>query len=105
MDEFKEKTEMVDLLVTDIREKLGDDAAVISEQLLSLQTTIEEAATVHGATVEAKTKLEERNKELLNVNNNLFIRQSNTPIVRTEEEQHIEDDPLDAYISLKTSRK
>jgi len=105
MDEFKEKTDMVDLLVTDIREKLGDEAAVISEQLLSLQTTIEEAATVHGTVVEEKTKLEERNKELLNVNNNLFIRQSNTPTVRTEEEQHIEDDPLDAYITLKTAKK
>lgn len=105
MDEFKEKIEMVDLLITDVREKLGDEAAVISEQLLSMQTTLEEAATVHTSTVEEKTKLEERNKELLNVNNNLFIRQSNTTIQRTEQEQHIEDDPLDAYITLKTSRK
>ncbi len=103
-NQFKEKTDMIELLVTDVREKLGDDAALISEQLLSMQTTLEEASTVHQTLIDEKTKLEERNKELLNVNNNLFIRQSNTPVRVTEEEQRIEDDPLDAYITLKTKR-
>lgn len=103
-DQFKEKTDMIELLVTDVREKLGDDAALISEQLLSMQTTLEEASTVHQTLIDEKTKLEERNKELLNVNNNLFIRQSNTPVRVNEEEQRIEDDPLDAYITLKTKR-
>lgn len=104
MDDFKEKTDMAELLITDIREKLGDDAALISEQLLSMQTTLEEAGKVYKSTVEEKAKLEDRNKELLNVNNNLFIRQSNTPVKVTEEEQRIEEDPLDAYISMKTKR-
>jgi len=104
MDDFKEKTDMAELLVTDIREKLGDDAALISEQLLSMQTTLEEATKVHQTTVEEKAKLEDRNKELLNVNNNLFIRQSNTPVKISEEQQQIEDDPLDAYIAMKTKR-
>lgn len=95
---------MAELLVTDIREKLGDDAALISEQLLSMQTTLEEATKVHQSIVDEKSKLEDRNKELLNVNNNLFIRQSNTPVKISEEQQQIEDDPLDAYIAMKTKR-
>lgn len=103
-DEFKEKIGFVDLLITDVRDKLGDDAALISEQLLSLQTTVEEATTAHQTMVDEKTKLEERNKELLNVNNNLFIRQSNAPVAKTDQEILIEEDPLEAYVNLKTKK-
>lgn len=108
---FKEKAEYADALIEEVKEKLGDDAGKVSEQLLGLRATITEATEIHNETVGEKEKVESYNKELLTVNNNLFIKGSqNIRGDKQEPDIHNDDDdddenPLADYLELATKGK
>jgi hypothetical protein len=106
---FKEKTELVDGFISEIREKLGEDeASKISDTLLGLQSTITEAADLHTAAVTDRLKFADRNKQLVEVNNDLYIKNSNAikgvgdkPNTNNADDMD-DDEALRAYINGAT---
>jgi len=71
---FNEKADLVDGFISEIRDKLGEEEATkINETLLGLQGTVKEAVEVHTTATEDFLKTSKRNKELLEVNNDLYI--------------------------------
>lgn len=105
MDDFNEQVDMTDLIIDEMKEKLGDNAGVVAEHLINIKTTMSKAGDIHAKIVDANQALTKRNGELLEVNNNLFIKNSDS-LKRAEERKQNEDiiddeDPLDAYISEK----
>lgn len=74
---FKEKTDLASGFIDEIREKLGEeDATKINDTLIGLQGTIVEASQVHEATIEESIVTKDRNSKLVEVNNDLYIKNS-----------------------------
>lgn len=101
-----EKKEMIDLLVDSVKEKLGDASVSVQEDLLQIQANAKEAVDIHTEKVESEYKLSKRNAELLEVNNNLFIRNSNNNKDIKENDvtmSNVDDeDALESYLDLAT---
>lgn len=106
---FQEKAELADGFIDEIKEKLGEeDSSKITESLLGLRSTIVEATDLHKTTVEEKIKYEKRNKELVEVNNDLFIKNSNAIKGKNDPKDNDldidDDDSLDTYLEEATKK-
>lgn len=74
---FKEKSDLAAGFIDEIREKLGEEESTkINDTLIGLQGTLVEAAQVHEATVEENINTKDRNAKLVEVNNDLYIKNS-----------------------------
>jgi hypothetical protein len=107
---FKEKTELVDGFIEEIREKLGEDEATkINDTLVGLRTTVTETSELIENTVDENLKYAERNRELADVNNELYIKnrdalKPNTGKPNNEDIDDEDDDPLETYGDLATKK-
>jgi hypothetical protein len=107
---FKEKTELVDGFIEEIREKLGEDEATkINDTLVGLRTTVTETSDLIETTVDENLKYAERNRELADVNNELYIKnrdalKPNTGKPNPNEDDDDDDDPLETYGDLATTK-
>lgn len=74
---FKEKTDLAAGFIDEIREKLGDEKATeINDTLIGLQGTIVEATQIHDAAIDDQLTTKDRNSKLVEVNNDLYIKNS-----------------------------
>lgn len=107
---FKEKTELVDGFIEEIREKLGEDEATkINDTLVGLRTTVTETSELIEQTVDENLTLAGRNRELADVNNELYIKnrdalKPNSGKPNPSEDEDEDDDPLETYGDLATSK-
>lgn len=99
---FKEKVDLADSFIDEIRQTLGDDeASKITQSLLGLRGTITEANEIHETVVTDHLVTKERNSELLNANNDLYIKNSATLKGKSVEDETVnidEDDALDTFV-------
>lgn len=106
---FKEKTDLIDGFIEEIREKLGDDATKVNDTLVGLRTTVTEASDLIETTVDENLTYAERNRELADVNNELYIKnrdslKPNKGKPNPDEDDDDDDDPLDTYGELATTK-
>jgi hypothetical protein len=99
---FQEKVELADGFIEEIREKLGaENATLINDSLLGLRGTITEANTVFEEAAINNFETQERNKKLADVNNDLYIKNSEALKGAKKPEPNAndldEDDALDAF--------
>lgn len=101
---FKEKADLVDGFIDEIREKLGEeDATKINDTLVGLQSTVKEAEDLHVGAVTEQIKIKDRNDQLVQVNNDLYIKNSDAikgkqdPQNKPEEQIQDADQALDAF--------
>lgn len=106
-EKFDEQVEMTDAYIDEIREKLGDDASKITEQLLGIKTTVAAAGDIHTTILTEQEKIVARNKDLLEVNNNLFIKNAGNLNKRDKDpiEEIDDEDAVEAYVDLKASER
>lgn len=102
---FKEKTELIDGFIEEIREKLGDDATKINDTLVGLRGTVTETSDLIETTVDENLKYAETNRNLADVNNELYIKnrdalKPNNGNQNNENLDDEDDDPLDTYGDL-----
>lgn len=106
---FKEKTELIDGFIEEIREKLGDDATKVNDTLVGLRTTVTETSDLIETTVDENLKYAATNQDLAIVNNELYIK--NRDALKPNGNQNNnndvdddDDDPLDTYGELATTK-
>lgn len=106
-ENFKKVTESIDETIATIRKDLGKDAAAkVSQHLIHVQEQVKSATEVHDATFEENQALSERNTELLNVNNDLYVKAADQIKGTSNNEQatqrrEINSDPLGSYVANK----
>lgn len=101
---FKEKAELVTGFIEEIREKLGDEGATkVNDTLVGLQGTLLEATQIHEAAIDENITTKDRNAKLVEVNNDLYIKNSQALKGQSGQEEHQttedmdEDEALDAF--------
>lgn len=100
---FKEKSDLAAGFIDEIREKLGEEnATLVNDSLVGLQATLGEASEVHEAAIEDSLTTKERNKQLVEVNNDLYIKNSAALKKDVKEEPNAndmdEDEALDTFV-------
>jgi hypothetical protein len=105
---FKEKVDLIDGFIEEAREKLGDDATKINDTLVGLRTTLTEANELVETTVTENLTFADRNRELADVNNELYIKNRDSlkpntgkPNIEIDDD---DDDPLQTYGDLATTK-
>ena len=73
---FKEKVDFVDAIIDETKEKLGDKAAEVTEQLINIKATLVEATEIHDGVFDQNEDLAKKNADILKVNNDLYIKNS-----------------------------
>lgn len=74
---FLETTLSIEKKVEKIRETLGDEeASKINDLLIDVQSNVKKAEELHVETLTEHVKISDRNKELVEVNNDLYIKNS-----------------------------
>lgn len=107
---FKEKTELIDGFIEEIREKLGDDATKVNDTLVGLRTTVTETSDLIESTVDENLKYAETNRDLADVNNELYIKNRDALKPNNGNQNNDnnfdddDDDPLDTYGELATTK-
>ena len=97
---FKEKIDLADGFIEEIREKLGaDNATLVNDSLIGLRSTITEANQLHETVVVDNYTTHEKNKKLADVNNDLYIKNSAAlrDKVKPVVEELDDDEALDVF--------
>jgi len=107
-----EDVEMVDAYVDEMKEKLGDDFARVSETVMGIKTTVGQIQDKTNTLAEDAKGIDEYNKELLETNGSLvknygatLNKKLDTIIEGKEKTEPIYDNPIKTYAELATKKK
>jgi hypothetical protein len=109
---FLERTLSIEEHVENIRSKLGEEVATqINDELLNLQSEVVAVTDLHKTVVTEKLKVADRNSQLVEVNNDLYIKNSNSLKGSSNQNQindfddMDDDDAIDEYASAVMGNK
>lgn len=107
---FKEKTVEAELYIDEIREKLGEEKATeINDSLINLKSAIIGASEVHSTSIEDTLATKDRNSKLVEVNNDLYIKNSQALKGDVKPEPNAndmdDDEALDTFVGSVVENK
>lgn len=107
---YKEKADLATGFIDEIREKLGDEKATeINDTLIGLQGTLVEASQIVETTMSDSLATKDRNSKLVEVNNDLYIKNSQALKGDVKPEPNAndmdEDEALDTFVGSVVENK